>query len=361
RTTTLFYEGLASAKSPYESVNTGEVGQDWLVTPKVKLAAANNWLRFYESDEFSSNYGSIFMVKIATSNQTSHADFTNLIVYSESDISDSEWRLRELNLDNYAGQEVYIAFVHEQNFGDSWIIDNISITSEAATQDFAGGSGTEADPWQIATVEHLVNVKKYLGNTHNDKYFIQIANIDLNVSPWNAGEGWEPIGSGYGSYFHGHYNGDGFTISGLYANRPGVDNQGLFGMIENAEIKNMVLTGTQITGCSYIGALIGWSSGANITNCQVNSIVTANGDYMANVGGLAGYNSQTTMTNCSAEATVTGAFYVGGLVGNNNESTYTYCFSAGTVNCTTVEGGGLIGRNYTNSIIDQCYSTANVS
>ncbi len=41
---------------------------------------------------------------------------------------------------------------------------------------FAGGQGTEADPWQIETAEHLDNVRNYLGEEHTDKHFIQTAN-----------------------------------------------------------------------------------------------------------------------------------------------------------------------------------------
>ena len=47
---------------------------------------------------------------------------------------------------------------------------------------FAGGSGTEADPYQVATPEKLHNARKHL-----DKQFIQTADIDLGGSPYNGG------------------------------------------------------------------------------------------------------------------------------------------------------------------------------
>ena len=46
---------------------------------------------------------------------------------------------------------------------------------------FAGGSGTEADPWLIETAEHLDNVRHYPGERHDDKHFKQITDIDGNV------------------------------------------------------------------------------------------------------------------------------------------------------------------------------------
>ncbi len=82
-----------------------------------------------------------------------------------------------------------------------------------ATQEFAGGSGTEADPWQIETAEHLNNVRNYLRSEHDDKHFVQTANIDLSEVTREGGEyrneseGWIPIGDP--EYpFRGNYNGN---------------------------------------------------------------------------------------------------------------------------------------------------------
>jgi len=76
---------------------------------------------------------------------------------------------------------------------------------------FAGGSGTEADPWLIRTPENLDSLRYYLGADNDDKYYKQIADIDLGVAPWNVGEGWEPIGRD-STFFMGNYDGDGFKI-----------------------------------------------------------------------------------------------------------------------------------------------------
>ena len=55
---------------------------------------------------------------------------------------------------------------------------------EAQSNGFAGGSGTEDDPYQIATADQLNNVRNHL-----DKHFILTANIDL------LGTNWDPIGN----------------------------------------------------------------------------------------------------------------------------------------------------------------------
>lgn len=47
---------------------------------------------------------------------------------------------------------------------------------------FAGGSGTEGDPWHVATATQLDSVRNYLS-----AHFIQTADIDLDVAPYKAG------------------------------------------------------------------------------------------------------------------------------------------------------------------------------
>lgn len=72
---------------------------------------------------------------------------------------------------------------------------------------FAGGSGTATDPWLIQSRAHLESLNEYTGSEHTDKYFKQIADIDL------SGEPWDPIGRT--TAFFGHYDGDGYSISNL--------------------------------------------------------------------------------------------------------------------------------------------------
>jgi len=64
-----------------------------------------------------------------------------------------------------------------------------------------------------------------------EKHFVQVADINLGVAPWNEGVGWEPI-----STFKGTYNGQDYTVSNLLINRPTYQYQGLFGDIAGATI-----------------------------------------------------------------------------------------------------------------------------
>jgi hypothetical protein len=55
--------------------------------------------------------------------------------------------------------------------------------------EFAGGSGTEDDPYLISTPEQLKNLGKYRFMEDINKCFRLINDIDLGVPPWNQGSG----------------------------------------------------------------------------------------------------------------------------------------------------------------------------
>ena len=258
-----------------------------------------------------------------------------------------------------------------------------------------------------------------------DKRYIQVADIDLDVAPWNEGEGWEPIGNS-DSAFNGTYDGNGMDISNLFINSSS-DNIGLFGYMEDAEVKNINLVNVDVKGSRSVGGLAGYNSKGIISDSQVEGTVTGQ-DYAtgglvgenrgvlqdivlnsiivegtAQVGGLAGsnlphYSEETEsydletgfISNChveenvtvnagsytgglagdnnngiieksSSRATVSGTYWVGGLVGSNN-STVRESFSSGSVSGTATSNGGTGGLiGYSWGEIENCYSTASVT
>ncbi len=229
------------------------------------------------------------------------------------------------------------------------------------TAQFGGGAGTEQDPWQIATAEHLNNIRDYLGAEHSDKHFIQTADIDLGVPPWNEGEGWEPIGTHTNS-FQGTYNGDGYSIEGIYIDR--TTTVGLFGYIENSVISNLSLYNSILTGMSGGGILAGRTgSGSSISNVTVSGTVTGDSSYTYYVGGLVGMSYGTTITGVCCDVTISGGSIIGGLAAQINMSTIAYSYSKGLVIGTgdyEHSAGGLIGRVDFESSITDSYSTSNV-
>ena len=109
-----------------------------------------------------------------------------------------------------------------------------------AATEFAGGTGTKDDPYQIENGEQLAKLAKDVsaGNTYEGKYFRLEKDVDLSAHRWI------PIGD-YGgiSYtsFKGFLDGNCKTISGMVVDQS-KDKQsaGLFGYISNVTAGNEV-------------------------------------------------------------------------------------------------------------------------
>lgn len=168
-----------------------------------------------------------------------------------------------------------------------------------STNSFAGGDGTEADPWQVSTAEHLYLVRQYLGSAHANKHFIQTAPIELGQVPWNYGKGWSPIGV-YNIPFHGTYNGNGNTINGLTISS-GPSHSGLFGYM-NGRVKNLALTNASVQAGNETGIIAGKVVNGWIENCQASGTVEA-----AKSGLICGVLGGGGIISCTAAGEVNGA------------------------------------------------------
>ncbi len=266
---------------------------------------------------------------------------------------------------------------------------------------FDGGSGTQADPWLISTVQHLQDIK----NQPNDKHY-RLKN-DIDASSTAIGEGFNPIG-----WFNGSIDGAGFTVTGFRINRSGVfevamiKSTGAAAVIKNIKFQNAVITGGtrvgvivgtnaglienvnitgNINGQGNVGGITGQSDGGSlIKNCSFSGNVTANQNYTGGIagllnsnanienasvsgvitgatltGGIAGQmNSLSTVTNSVVDASVTGTSSVGGITGYNNSGTINNTSSNGNVSGTQYVGG-LSGRNQ--GPVTNCFSNSDVT
>ncbi len=232
--------------------------------------------------------------------------------------------------------------------------EDIILTAVFKEVDFAGGSGSEADPWLIETVENLNCVRYFCGEDHHDKYFKQIENINLDVKPYNENEGWLPICYSYDHSFRGNYNGNGHTINGLYINRPEDDLQGLFGYAYEAYVSDLGLTNIDVNGQDFVGGLIGYSF--NYTTVK-NSYSSGNVSGRNRVGGLIGFNRRySNIENSFSDTNISGKYRVGGLVGAHRfNSTIINSYATGSV-FGEEKVGGLAGWVDNSSILNS-YST----
>jgi len=219
-----------------------------------------------------------------------------------------------------------------------------------APSDFAGGSGTEADPYRVATAVQLNRVRDY-----PDKRFVQTADIDL--SGYSSGEGWEPIIG-----FTGFFDGGGYTISNLTINRPETNDVGLFGTSAGT-ITNASLISVNVIGMNNVGGLVGDNAGGVITNSSVAGNVIGNTTWFGGVGGLVGTNSSWGSISVSfSTASVSGNYYVGGLVGDNSAGSVTNCYATGSVTAAQQYAGGVAGSSALSpSLVNNCYATGPVT
>ncbi len=243
------------------------------------------------------------------------------------------------------------AFAVKEGLPDSPILELVYVIKH----DFAGGDGTEENPYEVATAEQLYSVRDY-----SYCYFKQTADIDLGVAPYNTDKGWLPIGGYVGEEdypFCGTFDGQGYTISNLFIRRiaqndEGWEDVGLFGSVDGAVIRNVKLVDADVTGDSYVGSLVGYAYESLIENCSSTGQVQGTAYW---IGGLVGCSDcsgsyeDSWITGSYSSCIVSGETDVGGLVGEN-AGQISSSYAQGRVTATGMgerEGcaGGLIGSN----------------
>jgi beta-glucanase (GH16 family) len=183
----------------------------------------------------------------------------------------------------------------------------------------AGGGGTESDPYQIATVEHLEQLATDVngGNSFDGIHFMLTDDIDLIYSDW------QPINN-----FSGSLHGNGKAIRNLTINRPSNANQGLFGIL-NGHVDKLALIDVNITANDHAGALAGRINDGSVSEVYASGVVNISTE---RAGGLVGFLNGGHITNSISEVDVTGNQIIGGVVGRQDgNSSITKCYATGSV------------------------------
>ena len=237
------------------------------------------------------------------------------------------------------------------------IIITIILIQMVAYSQFSGGSGTDLDPYQVATATDLDNIRNYLESS-----FIQTADIDLGVAPWNEGEGWEPIGdydwTDPTKSFRGNYNGDGYEIRDMYINRPTESTTGLFGSSDGVFFQNMNVLDFDIISEGHIGGIVGISYNDSIHNCISKGEIEGN----SNIGLLMGFFEGYTIQDCHvAGKIVTDGGWTGGLIGVCNADSLINCSADVSISSNGIMVGGLINLCVDIKLIENCYSIVDIT
>ena len=239
-------------------------------------------------------------------------------------------------------------------------------------ESFESGSGTELDPFVIATSAQLAYFAQCVngGISFEGQYLILSTDLSL------GGLEWTPIGLNADSNFMGRFDGQGFTVSNFRISKAysGTAYIGLFGYVgANGYLGGLGVVEFTIDmtgdGDIYAGALAGYlADRANAEACYASGSLAVHADSIAYAGGLMGYadGSNSDIECCYAEVSVFaetgGAAYVGGLMGQNDRDVYN-CYASGSVSVYSggeAVIGGLAGQNNGGEFY-YCYASGNIS
>lgn len=255
------------------------------------------------------------------------------------------------------------------------VLDNAGYVAEKLK-----GTGTEADPYQIATAQDYQTVYDLVaaGYSFEGLYLAQTEDITLS-------EGWKPIGSDSSNRFSGHLDGQNHTLTVPEGGLP------LLGYVKDAYVEDLNIYGPRIEGYGLVNNLEGVGLSGNAITIEgvtlksgtktlksglVGTYITTSNPYagcsgsflvtirkcVAERGVVIGYDGTEskigsfagringTIEGCKSYATVYGVDSVGGIVGNQDNSMTTFkvtdCEFHGTVEASGEEAGGIIGSGY---------------
>ena len=269
----------------------------------------------------------------------------------------------------------------------------VGLMPAALAADTLSGSGTEDDPYLLATAADLKAFRDMANAEASSKLCATLtADIDL------GGEDWKPFeGPTLGGAYAGTFDGANHTIKGLSVNSTSSKGVGLFGTVCGATIKNLKVEGnvsasnsffvggivgrTQtsatIDSCSFAGTVTSTkkSSSSNatagivgkvnkgpvtITNCANTATVNGNGNIAAGILGYGGSN-KVTIENCYNTGAISGQWYASGICGSSTikeqTSSIRNCYNSGTI--TATNGGNYyagITANFKGTISNSYYA-----
>ena len=298
-------------------------------------------------------------------------DGNNVLGYDGKLYLDANTTTVKLNI-SYAAPEGYAITGYTDGNGNALTANNdgtytltmtdaaptITATSADVWGVAAGADGTsEATAYTITTPAGLDLLAKMVnaGNGYEDTYFKLGGNITYNR---NTENNFTPIGK-QSHPFRGTFDGKEKTISGLNINLSTTNYVGLFGITNDATIKNVKLDNSTIKGRNDVGGIVGYGSSSYTTveNCAVTINVSVTGAYR--VGGIVGRYA--TVRGCTSAAVVSGDYInVGGIIGIGEFTTIERCLYTGSSVTAENNKGAITGSRVNTSMIANYYTQATI-
>lgn len=210
------YEGDYAAFIDRENVpNINDVPQDWLVTSLKTVLGDSPVVHFYSRLTLQGDQGSVYRLMISTDSDPGNLDaYITLKQWSEFEINPVQAEYNEIYVPvplEFVGQQVYYAFVMEADYGDRWLIDNVSFeedycglptnlnavttTPNSATLSWTGGNESL---WEVellgsdevpANEGVLVNQNSYTVEglaAGNYEFYVRAVCSETNIGLWSG-------------------------------------------------------------------------------------------------------------------------------------------------------------------------------
>lgn len=222
-------------------------------------------------------------------------------------------------------------------------------------QAFAGGDGSESNPFQIETISQLDSIRLFSGS-----HFLLMNDLDMDTSLYAkaSGNSWNPLTfkgkrglvSAAQEILQFFLDGQGHVIRNLYVNNK---NGGFFLQIHKSQIKNLGFENASIKGVNS-GVLGFRSDSSTVSQVYVKGSIANS----ANAGGFLMSSNKDTISDCYAMVSVSttrdAAGFSYNLTGKISNS-----YSVGTVTAPNKTAGFTISiapESLTNSFYDMTVS-----
>lgn len=272
---------------------------------------------------------------------------------------------------------------------DSWISN-----PDYYSTSFAGGSGSQGDPYLISNAAELAYLSKIFSdgtgyNNYSGNYFKQTADINLSAHYWypiGASDAIDTSNNNY-SNFVANYDGDGFSVSGIRSmldpssldleNYSGsiTDRCALFGCVGNmnrnrkqsGKIENVNIRDSEIVGASAAGIAI-WVYGS-IVNCSNYATIKGYSEAGGILCDLYGESNSLSISRCSNYGDIkliyhqkTGDVFgaAGIMYGALGAGSLDRCVNYGSIYSEGKLAAGISCYILVGPQIKNCYNTGNV-
>lgn len=233
----------------------------------------------------------------------------------------------------------------------------------------AAWDGTSVQPQQstkngkryylISTPQELAWFAEYVNDGNTDANALLTKNIVVNGTATSSSLSWTPIGSDESNAFDGIFDGDNFTIQGIYSSGKIA---GLFGYIgANGTVSNLKITSSLIVaGNSGNGGAVAAINQGTITNCVVEATLSEAKtkvydifkDYLYYAYSIS-FRDFNDRMNASGPATL------GGIAGTSSGN-ISYCEFKGENDDAVFSMGGIVG-DMEGGTISHCVNRANIT